>query len=319
MTAAENTVALDGRALGKRGAATRRRLLDATGELLESNGLRDLRVVDIARAVGTSPATFYQYFRDVEEAVLALAEAVGEQTAPLVRAPRRAVDAATPGLESARRLVDGFLLYWDEHRAVLRTRNLAAQEGDQRFRDVRNASLQPITEGLSRKVAENGVAGLAPYAAAAALVAMMERMAAFHVDLEPYGATRADVVETTARIVFQTVDRLRPRPWPAQPLGWAVSSSSRSKTFSNSSRLRRAPQSSSSGSPVGLQPEQHERRADPRGDAGRRPACGCGRARRRSGAARRAGGRARAARRRARRRGRRSPSARRGGASARAR
>jgi AcrR family transcriptional regulator len=196
--------ALDGRALGKRGAATRRRLLDATGALLESKGLRDLRVVDIAREVGTSPATFYQYFRDVEEAVLALAEAVGDQSAPLVDLlePRWSGEA---GLESARRLVDGFLLFWDDHRAVLRTRNLAAQEGDQRFRDVRNQSLQPITEGLSRKVAENAVVGIAPYAAAAALVAMMERMAAFHLDLESYGASRADVVETTARIVFQTV------------------------------------------------------------------------------------------------------------------
>jgi AcrR family transcriptional regulator len=200
----EAASATDGRALGKRGAATRRRLLDATGALLESKGLRDLRVVDIAREVGTSPATFYQYFRDVEEAVLALAEAVGEQTAPLseLLAPHWSGEA---GLESARRLVDGFLLFWDDHRAVLRTRNLAAQEGDQRFRDVRNHSLQPITQGLARKVGENDVAGIEPYAAAAALVAMMERMAAFHVDLEPYGPTRADVVETTARIVFQTV------------------------------------------------------------------------------------------------------------------
>jgi AcrR family transcriptional regulator len=200
----EAASALDGRALGKRGAATRARLLDATGALLESKGLRDLRVVDIAREVGTSPATFYQYFRDVEEAVLALAGAVGEQTAPL----GELLDArwrGEAGLERARQLVDGFLLFWDEHRAILRTRNLAAQEGDRRFRDVRNASLRPITEGLSRKVAENGGPGLAPYAAAAALVAMMERMAAFHTDLEPYGASRADVVETTARIIFQTV------------------------------------------------------------------------------------------------------------------
>ena len=159
----------------------------------------------------------------------------------------------------------GSSVYWDAHRAILRTRNLAAQEGDQRFRDVRNASLQPITQGLSRKVAEHGVEGIAPYAAAAALVAMMERMAAFHVDLEPYGATRAEVVETTARIVFRTVAG---STIPAgQPLGWAVSSSSRSKTFSKSSRLRRAPQSSSSGSPVGLQAQQHQGRTDPRGDA----------------------------------------------------
>jgi AcrR family transcriptional regulator len=203
--------ALDGRSLGKRGAATRARLLQATGDLLESNGLRDLRVVDIARAVGTSPATFYQYFRDVEEAVLALAEAVGEQMAPVteVLEPRWRGEG---GLDHARALVDGFLRYWDSHRAVLRTRNLAAQEGDQRFRDVRNESLRPLTEGLSRKVAENEVTGLAPYAAAAALVAMMERMAAFHTDLESYGASRADVVETTARIVFQTVTGRAAKP-----------------------------------------------------------------------------------------------------------
>jgi AcrR family transcriptional regulator len=202
--------ALDGRSLGKRGAATRARLLQATGELLESKGLRDLRVVDIAREVGTSPATFYQYFRDVEEAVLAIAEAVGEQMAPVteVLEPRWRGEA---GLDHARDLVDGFLRYWDSHRAVLRTRNLAAQEGDQRFRDVRNASLQPLTEGLSRKVAENDPKGMTPYAAAAALVSMMERMAAFHGDLEPYGVSRSEVVETTARIIFQTVTgRARP-------------------------------------------------------------------------------------------------------------
>jgi AcrR family transcriptional regulator len=200
----EAASALDGRPLGKRGAATRARLLDATGSLLESKGLRDLRVVDIAREVGTSPATFYQYFRDVEAAVLALAEAVGEQTASLVGLLDLRWNG-DDGLESARRLVDGFLRYWDAHRAILRTRNLAAQEGDQRFRDVRNQSLQPITVGIARQVEANAVPGIAPYAAAAALVAMIERMAAFHVDLEPYGASRVEVVETTARIVFQTV------------------------------------------------------------------------------------------------------------------
>jgi AcrR family transcriptional regulator len=204
VTTTRDATALDGRALGKRGAETRRRLLEATAARLEQNGLRDLRVVDIAREVGTSPATFYQYFRDVEEAVLALARAVGEQAAPLVERFDEPWEGEA-GLAAARELVDGFLVFWDEHRAVLRTRNLAAQEGDQRFRDVRNEALRPLTEGLSSKVAEGGAPGMTPYAAAAALVAMMERMAAFHVDLESYGVTRADVVETTARIIFQTV------------------------------------------------------------------------------------------------------------------
>jgi AcrR family transcriptional regulator len=205
----ESAVALDGRPLGKRGAATRLRLLEATAQLLESHGVRDLRVVDIAREVGTSPATFYQYFRDVEEAVLALTAEVGEELAPVDELLRRPWTGPT-GLDAARDMVDLFIRYWDEHRAVLRTRNLAAQEGDQRFRQVRNNSLRPLTEHLAAAVAESQAAGrvsteIAPMAAAAALVALLERMAAFHRDLETLGVTRADVVETTARIVHQTV------------------------------------------------------------------------------------------------------------------
>jgi AcrR family transcriptional regulator len=202
-------VAIDGRSLGSRGARTRRRLLDATATLLETHGIRDLRVVDIARRVETSPATFYQYFRDVEDAVLALAGEVGESTVPLLAVLAGSWDAAG-GLDSARALVEGFVDFWDLNRAVLRTRNLAAQEGDRRFRDVRNRALEPFTEGLAAHVEAAQRAGhvsaeLSPAAAGAALVALLERMAAFHRDLEPLGIDRAQLVETTARIIHQTV------------------------------------------------------------------------------------------------------------------
>jgi AcrR family transcriptional regulator len=205
----ERALAINGRALGRRGAQTRRRLLDATAELLETHGIRDLRVVDIARAVGSSPATFYQYFRDVEEAVLALAQEVGDEIAPLVALLEPPWDERR-GLDDARALVDGFVDYWDRHRAVLRTRNLAAQERDHRFRDVRNRTLQPFVSSLTAKVAQARHAGLvademSPVAASAALVALIERVAAFHLELEPLGIGRADLVETTARIIHQTV------------------------------------------------------------------------------------------------------------------
>ena len=202
-------LAIDGRPLGRRAQQTRQRLLDATAELLRSRGIRDLRVVDIARSVGTSPATFYQYFRDVEEAVLTLVEALGEDLHPLtelIDTPWR----GKAGLDAARALVDGFITYWDDHRAVLRVRNLAAEEGDARFRQARVRTLGVITEGLRVQIAESQAAGridaeVAPYAAAAGLVAMMERMAAYHLDLEPRGTTRRDIVETVGRIIHQTV------------------------------------------------------------------------------------------------------------------
>jgi AcrR family transcriptional regulator len=199
------SVAIDGRALGRRGALTRRRMLDATGQLLETRGLRDLRVVDIARVVGTSPATFYQYFRDVEDAVLVLAEEAAEDLSGVI------AGLDEPWTDtSARRIVAAFIESWGGHRAVLATRNLAAQEGDQRFRAVRNASLRPITLALAVKIADAQRAGhvdadLSPIAAASAMVAMIERVAAFHREIEELGVTHGALVETTARIVAQTV------------------------------------------------------------------------------------------------------------------
>ncbi len=84
---------------------------------------------------------------------------------PCSRSPRRPVTrsgrspacvdepwAAPGGLERARALVDGFVSYWDRHRAVLRTRNLAAQEGDVRFREVRNATLADFIVGFRAQI-----------------------------------------------------------------------------------------------------------------------------------------------------------------------
>jgi len=202
-------VAIDGRRLGRRAQVTRRRLLEATGDLLRAQGVLDLTVVDIARKVGTSPATFYQYFQNVEEAVLALSEEVGDHIHLLASHLDRPWQGAK-GLSAVRDLVDGFFTYWDEHRAVLRTRNLAAQEGDERFRDVRNRALGTITDGLAAKVADFQAAGrvsssIHPYAAASSMVAMMERLGAYHFELEGRGVNREAMVETAARIVHTTI------------------------------------------------------------------------------------------------------------------
>jgi len=78
-------LAIDGRPLGRRAQQTRRRLLDATYDLLQSHGIRDVRVVEVARQIGTSPATFYQYFRDVDEAVLVLADELTDEVEPVAK------------------------------------------------------------------------------------------------------------------------------------------------------------------------------------------------------------------------------------------
>jgi AcrR family transcriptional regulator len=197
-----------GRALGPRALQTRERLLDATRALLDERSLRDISVVEIARNVETSPATFYQYFKDVADATLQLAEQANAEIPPLVERIREPWGGRR-GFEAARALVAGYFDHWDAHRAVLRIRNLASEEGDRRFQRVRRESMRPMLEALAAKVAEAQSAGrvsaeIHPSAAAAALASMLERLAAFHREIQAFGATRDDLVETCARILVQS-------------------------------------------------------------------------------------------------------------------
>ena len=75
--------ATDGRVPGQRGRATRQRLLESTVELLVTTPWRSVKVIDIARRAGTSPATFYQYFENVEQAIGVLAEEMVAEAAEL--------------------------------------------------------------------------------------------------------------------------------------------------------------------------------------------------------------------------------------------
>ena len=198
-----------GRTLGPRAAETRQRLLDATEELLATRKLRDLRVIDVARRVGTSPATFYQYFEDLEAAVLQLAERAALEVPAIVAEIAGSFDGAA-GLPRARRIVEAFVAHWDAHRAVLRVRNLASEEGDARFLRVRRRVHGPVIEAFAEQVRRSQAAGrvapeIHPYAAAAALAAILERLAAYHTALRALGVTREHLVETSARILLRTL------------------------------------------------------------------------------------------------------------------
>ena len=208
-TRTEDGTAQGGRPLGPRALRTRAKLLEITRALLAELPVRDVSVVEIARRAGTSPATFYQYFADVEEAVLELASNAAEEV-PAVLESLRANWRGPAGLAPARVLVDAFVRHWDQHHAALLFRNVAAEQGDRRFRRVRNRALRPVLDELARKIAashpKGGADGIHPVAAAAALASILERLAAYHEELESLGVSRADLVETCARILHQVVN-----------------------------------------------------------------------------------------------------------------
>ncbi len=203
--------AVDGRVPGRRGRATRQRLLDSTRELLETRAYRELKVVDIARDAGTSPATFYQYFPDVESAMLSLAHGLADVGG---RALRGLVDdgdwSAGNAFTSAQRVAEGYLAFWEQHRALIGVIDLAALEGDGRFRELRTALLRGANEALQRTiVAAVGDGRLPsdtdPRALSGVLVSMLAHVAAHRRGMSGHGMGEAHLRDAMARIIACSV------------------------------------------------------------------------------------------------------------------
>ncbi|MGA0367241.1 MAG: TetR/AcrR family transcriptional regulator [Ilumatobacteraceae bacterium] len=200
---------VDGRVIGSRAQATRRRLLDATEKLLKEQGVFDLRVVDITREVGTSAATFYQYFNDADAAILALAEEAVEAERPLVDHLHPAwtpADVAT----RAQAFVDAYMAYWDAHAAVLRIRNVKAEEGDRNFRAVRSQANLLVIDGIQAMIADGVATGrlprtLDPFTTGAALVAMIERLLGFQNEMTKRGSSRDSIRDTLVTQLSRTM------------------------------------------------------------------------------------------------------------------
>ena len=204
----------DGRVPGRRGRATRQRLLDCTVEMLRTGSYRALKVIDIAREAGTSPATFYQYFGDVEDAVLVLAQEMALDSERLVRLVREGNWKGRAGYRAALGLTDAFFGFWDQHRPVIRVVDLGAEEGDRRFRTIHLALLHNVTVQLAETIkgiqAEERNLGVDPLAQAGMLVATLANVAAHQHSFEAWGIRAADVRISVARQVFSGITGQKP-------------------------------------------------------------------------------------------------------------
>ncbi|WP_103504660.1 MULTISPECIES: TetR family transcriptional regulator [Streptomyces] len=201
-----NVTTVDGRVAGRRGQATRQKLLDRLGKMLGSAPYRDVRVIDVARQAGTSPATFYQYFPDIEAAVLELASDAVRESAELsdLVAGRSWVGKA--GKQTAEELVDGVQSFWRRHEAILRVIDISAAEGERRFvrlrARVQSALVKPMAESLEEIRAKGRTTGEPPaVAVAAALVTMVCGAAAQTKSLQAAGAKQADMKPTLAMLL----------------------------------------------------------------------------------------------------------------------
>ncbi|MFI1969591.1 TetR family transcriptional regulator [Streptomyces cinnamoneus] len=213
MTGQVRTV--DGRVAGRRGQATRQKLLDCLGEMLSSSPYRDVKVIDVARKAGTSPATFYQYFPDVEGAVLEIAEEMAKEGASLTELVASRSWVGRSGWQAAEELVDGFLGFWRKHDAILRVVDLGAAEGDKRFYKIRMKILNAVTNSLTDSVKELQSKGkvdkdVNPAAVAGSLVAMLAAVASHQKGFQSWGVKQAELKPNLALLVHLGITGKKP-------------------------------------------------------------------------------------------------------------
>ncbi|RVU21360.1 TetR/AcrR family transcriptional regulator [Streptomyces antnestii] len=213
MTGQVRTV--DGRVAGRRGQATRQKLLECLGEMLSSSPYRDVKVIDVARKAGTSPATFYQYFPDVEGAVLEIAEQMAAEGAGLTQLLEGRSWVGKAGWQTAQELVDGFLEFWRKNDAILRVVDLGAAEGDKRFYKIRMKILNSVNNSLTDTVKELQAKGkvdkdVSPAAMAGSLVAMLAAVASHQKGFQTWGVKQAELKPNLALLVHLGVTGKKP-------------------------------------------------------------------------------------------------------------
>ncbi|WP_406465403.1 TetR/AcrR family transcriptional regulator [Streptomyces sp. NBC_01622] len=206
---------VDGRVAGRRGQATRQKLLDCLSEMLSSSPYRDVKVIDVARKAGTSPATFYQYFPDVEGAVLEIAEQMATEGGQLTELLAGRSWVGKAGWQTSQELVDGFLEFWRRNDAILRVVDLGAAEGDKRFYKIRMKILNSVNNSLSDAVAELQSKGrvdkdVNPAAVAGSLVAMLAAVASHQKGFQTWGVKQAELKPNLALLVHLGVTGKKP-------------------------------------------------------------------------------------------------------------
>ena len=194
-----------GQGIRPKGEATRQNLMQATQHLLTDQSPLALSVHGIAREAGTSPATFYVYFKSVREVILALVETLRE---PYLRDVLPTVQTTWQGVNEVRAFVLEYFTFWDRHRRLLAVRNLEADLGDEEFIRYRVDMSLPVVDALADRILDapshQAKARSKAWAEAVVCCAALEEM--FSYPPEAYSAfkspaTPQDVVEAQISVI----------------------------------------------------------------------------------------------------------------------
>jgi AcrR family transcriptional regulator len=162
---------VDGRTLSRKGAATRRRLIDAAEACFAELGYHDASVVKITEAAGVGQGTFYLYFSSKKDVF-------DELVRDLNRRARRAMkEASSKGKTRLECELLGFTAYFrftSEHNALYRIIRQAEFVSPEMLRYHYERLAEGYVEALREAVAAGEVGEVDPEVTAWALMGMGE-------------------------------------------------------------------------------------------------------------------------------------------------
>lgn len=209
------TVNKSGQSLGRKGRRTRANIVAGASHLLRETPMAALTVAAIAKQADISAPTFYLYFEDVGEVLLAVLEDVSHELDGVL-AKLEAPWPADRTFACAQEFVQAYFELWIKHGAVLRARNHLADQADPRFVNVRYGSAMQLAAALGRKFrdvrrADTGDV-ITSVSLSGVIITSLERMATV-VALEYYsrGVVRwPDSSRALAHVIADSVNPLHP-------------------------------------------------------------------------------------------------------------
>lgn len=170
-----------GQSVGRKGAESRRRLMDAARELITVEPAHRISASAIARAAKLASQTFYLYFKDIDEILLALSNEASTDMQDVHEALSASWQSASPA-EQARRFIDAFTAYWDRHRAILTVRNYLADSAHPAFLTVRQDAAMPLIDAIANRMMaahpDDDLDRKSAFARSVIIYSAIERMAA---------------------------------------------------------------------------------------------------------------------------------------------
>jgi AcrR family transcriptional regulator len=142
-----------GQSLGRKGRRTRANIVSGLKTLLLSTAITNLTVQAVANEAYISAPTFYLYFEDLGEVLLAALEEV----APDMAVIRSRLDADWPADRTyacALAFAQAYFDLWRKHGPVLRARNSLAEQDDARFMKHRHEGPDEFARMLRDKMHE---------------------------------------------------------------------------------------------------------------------------------------------------------------------